>query len=56
MLEKLDSIIQKLDFQTKEKKQAQKKAWKNILEKSMMSKREANTILGSLGKIDDKLR
>lgn len=55
MLEKIESIIDKLDFSTDEKKQTQKKAWKNVLEKSMMSKREINTILGMFKKINDKL-
>ncbi len=55
MMQKIEDIIQKTDFSTEEKKETQRKAWKNILEKSMMSKREAYAIIGLLKKIQDKL-
>ena len=55
LMKKIENIIQKTDFSTEEKKETQRKAWKNILEKSMMSKREAYAIIGLLKKVEDEL-
>ncbi len=49
-------IIDMLDFATVYKKETQKKAWKNIVEKSMMSKREAYSAIGLLKKLYDRLK
>lgn len=54
MLETLDEIMNHIEFSTNDKKINQKNAWKNIFEKSMMSKREAFTIIGLLNKIKQK--
>jgi tRNA/rRNA methyltransferase len=51
LLEKMYNIIENADFSTKEKKEIQKKAWKSLFEKSIISKREAFTIMGLLNKI-----
>ena len=54
MLNKLDNIMKKLDFSTDEKIKTQEKTWKNVFEKSMMSKREAFAVIGLLKKIEDE--
>jgi len=54
ILDKIDFIIDNLDFTTQDKRNTQRKAWKNIIEKSMMSKREAFAIIGLLKKLEDK--
>jgi tRNA/rRNA methyltransferase len=55
MMEKINNIIDGLEFSTKEKKETQRIAWQRIIEKSMLSKREAFAALGLLKKIEDKL-
>ena len=54
MMELLQSIVDDLDFQD-HKKDTQLITWKQVFEKSMMSKREAMVILGLLRKIDQQL-
>ncbi|MBT3720335.1 RNA methyltransferase [archaeon] len=54
ILEKIDDLIHSVYFSTKEKQETQRKAWKNILEKSMMSKREAYAVIGLLKKLHNK--
>ena len=51
ILDMLDNIIDSIEFSTKEKKETQKAVWKSVFEKSMMTKREAFTIIGLLRKI-----
>lgn len=51
ILEKICSLIETADFSTQEKKEIQKKAWKGLFEKSIISKREAFTIMGLLNKL-----
>ena len=48
------NTLDKLEFATPEKKETQKKVWKSVFAKSMMSKREAYAIIGGLKKINDK--
>jgi tRNA/rRNA methyltransferase len=55
MMEKINNIIDGLDFATKEKKETQRIAWQRIIEKSMLSKREAFAALGLLKKIEDRV-
>tara|TARA_Y100000310_G_C20695243_1_gene825204 strand:- start:17 stop:703 length:687 start_codon:yes stop_codon:yes gene_type:complete len=47
----INSILNKLDFSTKEKKATQKKVWKRILGKALLTKREAFAIMGFLRKL-----
>jgi TrmH family RNA methyltransferase len=56
MLGKIDNIIQSLDFSTADKRETQRVAWQRILEKSMLSKREAFAAMGLLKKIEDKIK
>ncbi len=55
MLEKIDAIIDSIEFSTEEKKQTQLKAWKSFIEKSFISKRESQALLGLLKKVNDRL-
>ena len=54
MLRKIDNIMENLEFSTPEKIETQRKTWKNIIEKSTMSKREAFAVIGLLKKLEDK--
>jgi len=47
----LNKILNKLDFQTKEKKDTQKIIWKRIFGKAMLTKREAFAVMGFLRKL-----
>lgn len=51
----LENLFNKINFATKEKKQTQKKVWKNIIEKSMITKRESFALIGFLKKLNKKL-
>ncbi|MFH2028049.1 MAG: RNA methyltransferase [Nanoarchaeota archaeon] len=51
ILKKIDQILDKMQFTTKEKKQTQKIIWKRILGKSFLTKREAFALIGFLNKI-----
>lgn len=53
--ENLDLLLNKMSFSTKEKKETQKKVWKNIIEKSFLTKREAFSLIGFLRKLNKKL-
>ena len=46
-----NKILDKLEFQTKEKKQTQKKVWKRIFGKSLLTKREAFSVMGYFRKL-----
>jgi tRNA/rRNA methyltransferase len=52
ILQLLNDIIEKADFQTKEKMNTQKIVWKKIIEQSMLSKREAFAAIGFLRKLN----
>ncbi len=52
ILNKIDNILSKLEFSTKEKKETQRKIWKRILGKSFLTKREAYALLGFLRKLE----
>lgn len=47
----LDKILSKLEFQTPQKKETQKKIWKRLIGKSFLTKREAFALIGFLRKI-----
>jgi len=44
-------ILNKLDFRTKEKKETQKKVWKRIFGKALLTKREAFSVMGLFRKL-----
>ena len=44
-------VLNRLDFQTKEKKQTQKKVWKRIFGKALLTKREAFSVMGFFRKL-----
>lgn len=55
ILKKINEILDKLPFATKDKKQTQKIVWKRIIGKSFLTKREAFAVLGFLRKLGKKL-
>jgi tRNA/rRNA methyltransferase len=55
MMGRINNIIDSMQFSTKEKKETQRITWQRIIEKSMLSRREAFAALGLLKKIEDKL-
>ncbi|MBS3097166.1 RNA methyltransferase [Candidatus Woesearchaeota archaeon] len=52
ILKKLDNILDKMEFTTKEKKETQRKIWKRIVGKSFLTRREAFALIGFLKKIE----
>lgn len=46
-----NDVLNNLDFATKEKKETQKKVWKRVFGKAMLTKREAYTVMGFLRKL-----
>ena len=52
ILNKINRILNKLEFATKEKKETQQKVWKRILGKSFLTKREAFALLGFFRKLE----
>ena len=52
ILEKISNILDKLQFATKQKKETQKKLWKRIIGKAMLTRREAFALLGFLKKLN----
>lgn len=50
-LKKVDGVLSKMSFATKEKKETQKQVWKRMLGKAMLTKRELNALFGFLKKI-----
>lgn len=52
ILKKINNILNKLEFTTKEKKQTQKKVWKRLIGKSFLTKREAFALIGFLRKLE----
>jgi TrmH family RNA methyltransferase len=51
ILKLINKIIDNMDFATEQKKETQKKLWKRIVGKSMLTKREAFALLGFLKKL-----
>jgi len=51
ILKFINQILNKMDFATKEKKQTQKIVWKRVIGKSMLTKREAFSVMGFLRKL-----
>lgn len=56
IMTKLDSLLSKLDFKTEDKRMTQVKAWKKILGKAQITKREAFVIFGLFKRIDEKIK
>ncbi|MBN1502378.1 RNA methyltransferase [Candidatus Woesearchaeota archaeon] len=54
IMKKLNNILDKIDFATPEKKETQRLAWKNLFEKSVLTKREAFAVIGLLRKLERK--
>ena len=48
----INKHLDKMEFQTKEKKETQKKIWKRILGKSFLTKREAFALMGFFKKLN----
>lgn len=51
-LEKVDNILDKMHFATPEKRETQKRLWKRMIGKAMLTKREAFALLGFLRKLE----
>lgn len=51
ILQRINKILNKIDFSTKQKKQTQQKVWKRIIGTSFLTKREAYALLGFLRKL-----
>ena len=47
----IDEALEKMQFQTEDKKDTQRKVLQRLVTKSFMSKREANSLMGFFGKI-----
>ena len=47
----MNKVLDKLEFSTKEKKDTQKKVWKRVIGKAMLTKREAFSVMGFLRKL-----
>lgn len=54
LLKLINSVIDKLHFATKEKKETQKILWKRLIGKSFLTKREAFALFGFFRKIGEK--
>ncbi|MFH1132984.1 MAG: RNA methyltransferase [Nanoarchaeota archaeon] len=50
IMERLDDVLKQMDFPSERQRETQRKAWKRILGKSMLTKREAFAVLGFLRK------
>jgi len=51
-LEKVDNILNKMHFATPEKRETQKRLWKRMIGKAMLTRREAFALLGFLRKLE----
>ncbi len=47
----INKVLNRLEFKTKEKKDTQKKVWKRIIGKALLTKREAFSVMGFFRKI-----
>lgn len=52
ILKKINQILNKLDFSTKEKKETQRRVWKRVFGKSFLTKREAFALIGFFKKLE----
>ena len=52
ILKKVDNILSKMHFATEQKRQTQRKVWKRLITKAMLTKREAFALLGFLRKLE----
>jgi tRNA/rRNA methyltransferase len=52
ILEKIDAILDSLEFSTPEKKETQRILWKRLVGKAMLTKREAYALIGFLRKLE----
>lgn len=51
LMKMLNSVLKKMDFKTKEKKNTQIKVWKRMIGKSFLTKREAYALMGFFKKL-----
>lgn len=51
ILNYLNKVLNKLEFKTKEKKETQKKVWKRVIGKALLTKREAFSVMGFFRKL-----
>ena len=51
ILKYINNVLDKIEFSTKEKKDTQKKVWKRVIGKAMLTKREAFTVMGFFSKL-----
>jgi TrmH family RNA methyltransferase len=51
VLKYMNSVISSMEFPTKEKKVTQKRVWKRVIGKAMLTKREAFAVMGFLRKL-----
>ena len=54
IMNKIDVILDRMKFTTPQKKVTQKRTWKRIIGKSILTKREAFVVLGFLRKLEKK--
>ncbi|MBI2208251.1 hypothetical protein HYU50_02045 [Candidatus Woesearchaeota archaeon] len=47
----INHVLNKMEFPTKEKKETQRKVWKRVIGKAMLTKREAFSVMGFLRKL-----
>lgn len=52
ILKKVDNILSKMYFSTEQKRETQRKVWKRLITKAMLTKREAFALLGFLRKLE----
>ena len=51
ILNYINKVLDKLQFKTKEKKETQKKVWKRVIGKALLTKREAFAVMGFFRKL-----
>ena len=51
ILRYINNVLDKMDFSTQEKKETQKKVWKRVIGKALLTKREAFSVMGFLRKL-----
>jgi TrmH family RNA methyltransferase len=56
LLKMIDSLLKKLQFTTKEKRETQRIVWKRVVGKSFLTKREGFALMGFFKKLIEKLR
>ena len=52
ILKKVDNILSRMYFSTEQKRDTQRKVWKRLITKAMLTKREAFALLGFLRKLE----